>query len=288
MTPTERISRRGFLGLAAKSAVTMALAGAGGYTYAREIEPWWFEVCRHDLELPGPLDAFAGLTIAQISDLHFGRWMRPENLAPAMHTLQSLGADLIVVTGDLVSRVTHGEPDMVREVLSSLSAREGVFAVLGNHDWWENGPLIAEAVRRSGVTLLDNRHVALRRGPQTLYLAGVDDVWVGRHDLAAALAGVPESGRAILLAHEPDFADTATRDGRVMLQLSGHSHGGQVCLPGYGGVHLPPWARKYSRGLYRIDELTLYTNRGLGMVTLPLRFCCRPEITLFTLRPTVA
>jgi predicted MPP superfamily phosphohydrolase len=286
MTPTGRVSRRGFLRAAVGGGAALTLAGTGGFAYAREVEPWWFEVCEHDLALPGLPDAFAGLTIAHISDLHFGRWMSPENLAPALHAVQGLGADIIVVTGDLISRVTHGEPDMVVQALSQLSAREGVFVVLGNHDWWVGGSIIAESVGRSSATLLDNRHVMLRRGRQTLYMAGVDDVWVGRHDLATALDGVPSDGRVILLAHEPDFADIACRDRRILLQLSGHSHGGQVCVPGYGGLHFPPWARKYSRGLYRLGELTHYTNRGLGMVTLPLRFCCRPEITRFTLWPT--
>ncbi len=199
--------------------------------------------------------------------------------------VQALGADVIVVTGDFVSRVTHDEPDMVVQALARLSAREGVYAVLGNHDWWENGLLVADCVRRAGVTLLQNRNVPLRRGGQTLYLAGIDDVWVARHDLPAALDDVPMSAKAILLAHEPDYADLAAHDQRVLLQLSGHSHGGQVCLPGYGGIVFPPWARKYSRGCYTVGRMTVYTNRGLGMVSLPLRFACRPEITLLTLRP---
>ena len=104
-------------------------------------------------------------------------------------------------------------------------------------------------------------------------------------DLADALDGIPAPAKALVLVHEPDFADIVALDPRVLLQLSGHSHGGQICVPGHGGLFFPRWARKYRRGLYGVGSLTLYTNRGLGMVGLPLRFCCRPEITLFTLRP---
>lgn len=148
-----------------------------------------------------------------------------------------------------------------------------------------DGPLVTQSVERAGVTVLHNRNIALRRGGQTLYLAGVDDVLESRHDLSAALRAIPTSAPTILLAHEPDYADIAARDPRILLQLSGHSHGGQVCLPGYGGLVFPLWGRKYTRGLYAVNQMTLYTNRGLGMVSLPLRFACRPEITLLTLQP---
>jgi predicted MPP superfamily phosphohydrolase len=263
----------------------MSLGGVGAYAYASKLEAWWFEVVRHDLLLPGLPDAFAEFTIAQISDLHFGPLAGPTELAAALQAVQSLEANATVITGDVVSRTTRGEPDMIVESLARLSASDSVFAVLGNHDWWSGGALVAESLRRAGVTVLQNDHRVWQRGGQSLYIAGVDDVCVHRHDLAAALDGVPTSARVVLLAHEPDFADLVARDRRMLLQLSGHSHGGQVCVPGHGGLFFPRLARKYTRGLYSIDALTLYTNRGLGMMGLPIRFCCRPEITQFTLLP---
>jgi predicted MPP superfamily phosphohydrolase len=285
MTPAAQISRRSFLRSAIRSAAGMSLAGAAALTYASQIEAWWFEVVRHELVLPGLPEAFAGFTIAQISDLHFGPFAGPADFTPAIHAVRSLEADAIVVTGDLVSRVGRGEPDMVVESLACLSAPYGVFAVLGSHDWSSNGPVVAESLCRAGVRVLRNEHEAWQRAGQKLYLAGVDDVCAHRHDLSAALDGVPMAARAVLLAHEPDFADIAAADSRVVLQLSGHSHGGQVCVPGYGGLFFPRWARKYPRGFYSIGSLTLYTNRGLGMMGLPLRLGCRPEISLFTLQP---
>src|SRR5258708_5058195 len=113
MMPTARLSRRGFLRLAAGGGAAMSLGGVGAYSYARFVEPWWFEIVRQELELPGLPDAFAGLTVAQISDLHLGRYAVAEDLEPAMRATQALGSDAIVLTGDFVSRVDYGEADML-------------------------------------------------------------------------------------------------------------------------------------------------------------------------------
>ncbi len=161
-----------------------------------------------------------------------------------------------------------------------------MFTILGNHDWWHgNGPPVEDAMLRAGMPLLSNRHITWRRGGSTLYLAGVDDIWVGRDRLEDAMHGIPADAAVVLLAHEPDFADTAACDPRIGLQLSGHSHGGQVRIPWLGAYWYPELCRKYPEGRYQIGDMALYTNRGIGVVTLPVRFCCRPEITKFTLLP---
>jgi predicted MPP superfamily phosphohydrolase len=260
-------------------------AVAGVYGYARLLEPGWLDVTRLELPLQKLPDAFAGVTIAQISDLHFGPFMQAPEMAQVVEHVNSAEPDLIVITGDLVSRVDQGEPGMIVETLRRWRAPLGVYAILGNHDWWEGASTVSDALARAGVVVLSNRNVPLKRDGQTLHLAGVDDVWCGKHDLTAALAGIPARSAVIALVHEPDFADTLAGDARVLLQLSGHSHGGQVRVPFCGGIWYPPWARKYPRGLYAIRDLTLYTNRGIGMVSRPIRFACRPEITFLTLSP---
>jgi predicted MPP superfamily phosphohydrolase len=263
-----------------------ALSAAGGLcVYGSVIEPGWLDVVNQELRLPRLPDAFADFTIAQISDLHFGRLVKPGHLEPAINQVRALDADAIVITGDLVSRLTNGEPDMIVQTLSPLRALAGVFAVLGNHDYWEGSDVVAAALRRAGVTVLCNEHVPLRRGGQVLYLAGVDDVCCDHCDLEATLRGIPTAGAVVALVHEPDYADIAARDPRVILQLSGHSHGGQVCIPLIGGLHFPRWGRTYPSGLYRVGDLTLYTNRGLGVIGVPIRLACRPEVTLHTLKP---
>jgi hypothetical protein len=190
-----------------------------------------------------------------------------------------------LITGDFVTRIGKKENGWIVETLGRLrnAARDGVWGVMGNHDWWTNEEGVANAVQRAGVTLLRNAYTQLWRGGESLYLAGVDDYWEAKADLARALSDIPMGATTVLMAHEPDFADVAALDERVSLQVSGHSHGGQVRLPGLGALALPRHARKYPMGWYQVNRMQLYTNRGVGMITPAVRFNCRPEITLFTL-----
>jgi hypothetical protein len=154
--------------------------------------------------------------------------------------------------------------------------------VLGNHDHWEGAALAARVLAEAGVTLLVNQ--ALRLDVDApLWLVGLDDVWERKHDLSAALAGTPDDECKLLLVHEPDYADRAASF-PVDLQLSGHSHGGQINLPRYGRPVLPYLGQKYPAGLYRVGQMSLYTNRGIGVISPPVRFNCPPEVTLLTLR----
>ena len=140
-------------------------------------------------------------------------------------------------------------------------------------------------LRQANVNVLANEHVNWRHGGQALYLAGVDDVWCGKNDLDRAVNGIPANAVVVALVHEPDYADIVARDSRILLQLSGHSHGGQVRIPFVGALYFPTWGKKYTAGQYQIADLALYVNRGIGMVGWPIRVACRPEITLFTLQP---
>ena len=132
-----------------------------------------------------------------------------------------------------------------------------------------------------------NASVRMETGDEAWWLCGVDDVWSGDPDLAAALTGVPETSFKILLCHEPDFADSAARKS-ISLQLSGHSHGGQVRLPLVGAPILPYLGRKYPIGLQAVEgsNLRVYTNVGLGVIFPPVRFNCWPEVTHLTLTRT--
>jgi predicted MPP superfamily phosphohydrolase len=159
--------------------------------------------------------------------------------------------------------------------------------VLGNHDVATDPNRVINSLRAAGIELLGNRSVPIEGSGARFWLAGVDDVMEKRSDLHAALHDVPASESVILLAHEPDFADYVVRF-PVDLQLSGHSHGGQVRIPFVRPLWLPPLAKKYIWGLYKIGGLTLYTNPGLGTVGIPVRMNCPPEITLLTLRRAVS
>ncbi|MDQ4106918.1 MAG: metallophosphoesterase, partial [Actinomycetota bacterium] len=191
----------------------------------------------------------------------------------------------IAVTGDFLSySADPGVPRRLVEALRRLRARDGVVAVMGNHDYLTDADLVRRCLREAGVTELLNDVRAVRRGDAALHVAGVDDVMEGKSRLDLVLEMLPEDGAAVLLTHEPDFADVSAATGRFDLQLSGHSHGGQVRLPLYGPIYLPPFSQRYTRGLYEVGDMVQYTNRGLGFVDARLRFFSRPEITVLTLR----
>ena len=279
-----RLGRRRLL-VGAAAGMGGLFTGGSGAVYAAALEPRWLEVRRVSVPVVRLSRSFAGLRIVQISDLHLGPFVAADQVRAAVNAVLALRPDVAVVTGDFVSRVTRGEPEAVTTELGRLRAPLGVFACLGNHDHWTNAATVAAAVEAAGLRLLRNAAAPIVRGGETLHVVGVDDVWEEKDDLARALRGVPTDGRAVLLAHEPDFADEAAKDGRVALQLSGHSHGGQVRLPGRGALVLPYLAQKYPDGTRRVGGLTLHTNRGIGVLAPPVRFNCRPEVTLLELQP---
>jgi len=287
--PERRLSRRAFVRLTVGAALATTAAGAGGITYTSQIEPRWLDIERHTLTLPRLAPAFAGYRLVHLSDIHMDPWMTPARFRDIVATTNALAPDLVAITGDFVTAAAAQYAAPLAAVLRELRARDGVLATLGNHDHWSDAAKVREALAAGSVRELDNDLHVVRRGGDALYLGGIDDHWEGKsrfdqvlNRLRSARDG-REDGAAILLAHEPDFADLSAATGRFDLQLSGHSHGGQVRLPLAGPLILPPLGQKYPQGRYLVGEMIQYTSRGLGMVRPYVRFGCRPEITLFTL-----
>lgn len=273
------LSRRAFLRLVGGA----ALIPPASWLYVAELELRWLQVERVSVTLPRLPRAFDGLTIAQISDLHIGPYIGAEEIRAAVETVMGLGADVIAITGDFVSSLLHDEARIIETELAALTAPLGVYGIMGNHDWWNDRKVVRRAAEAAGLTMLQNERVPFTRAGETLYLGGIDDYWQGRADLSQTLSGLSAAAPVILLAHEPDYADLAARDPRILLQLSGHSHGGQVRLPFIGPLELPRYAHRYPLGLQKAGDLWVYTNRGIGVTGLPVRFNCRPEVTLLTL-----
>ncbi len=280
---SRNVTRRSFLKLAGVLALRAAVVGAGGASYVAAVEPEWVEINPVGLGLPRLSPAFHGYRIAQISDLHMGDWLDANKLAEIVALVNKQKPDMIVITGDFVTRHPEYVASDLAKSLSKLSAPDGVMAVLGNHDYRPGPDVIRHVMQDSGITNLSNGVHTLERASALLNIAGVDDVWQGKDRLDLVLNKLPKAGAALLLTHEPDFADISAATGRFDLQISGHSHGGQVNIPFLGPMRLPPLGRKYPLGLYRVGEMIQYTNRGIGMVYPHVRFNCRPEITLFTL-----
>jgi hypothetical protein len=258
---------------------TGLLGGTWLYGSKVEIEWWQLETVRLALpELPEPLQGFR---ILLLSDFHLYPHVRLEYLQEVVGTVAGLRPDLAVFTGDFVQGTADAIHDLA-PLLATVNARHGNYCVIGNHDIWKGRGVVESALRYEGLTVLVNRGVSLPHDGASVYLAGVDDLWSGNPDLPAAMEDWRGERTVVLLSHEPDPADEYARDPRVQLQLSGHSHGGQVRIPGLGSPFLPPYGRKYDQGQFQVGAMQLYVNRGIG-VTVPIRLYCRPEATLLEL-----
>ena len=281
------MTRRDFLRISMRFTGTFAVVTTGGLGYSMLVEPYMVDTERIEIPLQHLPLGFDGMTIVQISDLHFGTWLTAEHMLGVVEKINALDVDIIVITGDFVSGFdSEIEYDLVSS-LSMLQAREGVYAILGNHDHWAGVEAVSDAIQNAGIRLLINESVLFERNYERLYLAGLGDIWEDKQDLEGTLRDIPEDECVVMLVHEPDYADYVAMTGRVDLQLSGHTHGGQVRMPFTGANVLPALGRKYDMGLYSIDDLILYVNRGLGMMKPAIRFRCTPEITHITLRSIV-
>jgi hypothetical protein len=281
------VSRRSFL--------KGALYGAGGLAlYAGEFERHWLEVVRRDIGLHGLSAEFDGLTIAQLSDIHLDEFTEPFLLREAIDAINRANPDIVLLTGDYVTaqvlppKLTLDAAWQCASLLGGLQCKQR-YAIFGNHDIWAGEQHVGEALRFHGMTVLRNAHVPFERGGSRIWLSGLDDPCEGQPDPDLAipsrirnLANEP----VILMCHAPDYVDQLCMQPTgqaVSLVLSGHTHGGQVRLPVVGPLWLPPGGRKYVEGLFQLGTTQLYVNRGIGSVGAPVRFNCRPEITLFTL-----
>jgi predicted MPP superfamily phosphohydrolase len=184
---------------------------------------------------------------------------------------------------DLKKAADEAEP--CGAILNKLRAEFGVMSVIGNHDGNTDPDRVKQILRAEGLPVMYDEHKAIERDGKRIWIVGLDDN-PDETDLRPALKGIPADECVVVLAHEPDVADFISRY-PVDLQLSGHSHGGQVRLPLIGPAYLPPLGRKYPQGLRMVGPLTLYTNVGIGTMGLPVRLNCPPEVTLLTLHSAV-
>ena len=278
---SRKFSRRKFLkytGLAAAAAAT------GVAVDALAIEPHWFQTTHPVIPVKHLPPAWDGVRIAQITDIHVGRLSTLDHARRIVEIANDLNPDIVVLTGDYVSRadaISHALVEVLRNLRTKLK-----FAVLGNHDYWTDAKAVIASMKTAGIQMLINRHYILDRQNQSLCIAGVDDYWstAPGPNVADALTAVDEEIPRILLSHNPDYAERLPAHPRVDLMISGHTHGGQIKLPLLGPLKLPIEHKKYAEGLVSAPRCPVFVSRGLGMVDVPIRFNCRPELPLITLR----
>lgn len=264
------------------------------FIYATIIEPRRLTVSRHRIYSDFIPEGFRGRTIVQFSDTHIGPHFSLSQLDLLVSTLNSLNPDIVVFTGDLFdarrkSNFTSYDPT---PALSRIQAPLGKYAVYGNHDFGHTrmnrctGKFLQDAGFE--VLLNESRRIILPSG-EYITVAGLDDFVCGSPDMESAFSNLRNDGFNLLLAHEPDIADRLPRY-PIDLQLSGHSHGGQVSLPIVGALIKSTLGRKYIGGLYRVQRklraerpYLLYANRGIGTTRIKVRFGSVPEVSVFTL-----
>lgn len=272
-----------------KIAALAAVGVGGSLAYARAIEPYRLRVTQVPVLIYDLASAFDGYRIVQFSDIHMdSKTMTRQHLEQIVAAVNAQAPDLIAFTGDFSTYSVAVQAEDLIAPLSALSAPDGVVATLGNHDHRYFGQITRTVMHDAKMIDLSNAVHVVQREADRLYLAGVDSVSRRRARLDLVLEQLPDDAVTILLAHEPDFADISCSTRRFALQLSGHTHGGQIRLPLLTKFALPAYGQRYSDGLTQLGEMVLHVSRGVGTVGLPMRFNCPPEINVITLRSGAA
>ena len=250
----------------------------------KKFTPSEIDLVEINITLPDLGKNFVNYRILNLTDVHLGQWVNPEYLSDLIDYVNTLNFDLATLTGDYFSYVLDGYEDSLKDSFKKLKAKDGKFGVLGNHDHWMGAEKIRKLFEESDIVDLSNDVCVLSRGEDKLNLAGVDSSTVCADNLDKVLAKLDDCP-TVLLAHEPDFANESSQTGKIDLQISGHSHGGQFIIP---KVETTPFrgpnSTKYPVGLYKIRDMMQYTSKGLGTNSFRIRINCNPEITIITLK----
>ncbi|MGL5677833.1 MAG: metallophosphoesterase [Cellulosilyticaceae bacterium] len=264
----------------------IVLVMVGGGFYSRFIEPKLLYTKHVSIVSPSVKEDLEGYKIVQFTDTQLGDFYTIEDLEKAVKRINSLEADVVVFTGDLIDHMKSYEGDwtQISSLLGAIQAKDGKFAVYGNHDQGGGAhKTYPKIMEKAGFNILKNEVYPLKIGDEVIQFIGLDDWLLGFPELENTLSGIRSDAFNVLLLHEPDVVELVAPY-PVDLQLSGHTHGGQVRLPFCDPPITPPLGHKYTHGIYKINErLQLYVNTGLGNTRVPYRLMNIPEITLFTL-----
>jgi hypothetical protein len=277
------ITRRSFL--VGASAAGLGLAGYAGTHGRHELQ-----ITHRTFAIRNLPDAFVNFRMVQLSDIHLEEYTEPWFLQHVVRLTNDLAPELVLLTGDFVSRgpasdrVAWRAAGVCAEILEGLEAPER-YAILGNHDVSVGAGRVIAPLQAHRTPVLIDSYVPIQRGHDYLWLCGSDDAGTRSPDMNLSIPAAP-TAPVLFLCHEPDYVDHVIHHPRfpyIDLMLSGHTHGGQVRLPVIGPLILPPMGKKYVEGLFHFDHMQMYVNRGVGTVGLPLRLNCPAEITEITL-----
>ncbi len=277
-TPKPVSNRRQFLKRLLLSGLASSLPASA---YASLFEPNYIRLATLDVPIRGLPSEADGLRIGHLSDVHCDDPRAIERARHAAELLREQKPDIVFFTGDYVTHDPHHNMTAAAEALAILSdAPHGAFAILGNHDWWSGDPdHVASELTRVGFHVLRNQSAFIQS--KGIWVIGLDQRCDSKQDVSQALKDVPKDTIKLLLVHEPDYADEAPAG--FALQFSGHSHGGQVRIPGFPPIIVPTYSRRYPEGLQQGQNHLVYTTRGVGMISPKVRFCCPPEVAVLRL-----
>jgi len=259
------------------SLISKVARGLGAHNDVYDIE-----VTRHVVTIDNLPPSFDGYRIAFLTDTHVASFMRRNLYRAVVEQAMAFDPDLVLLGGDFVTWERH-IPLMAEVLLTDLKARDGVYAILGNHDYWANPDKVVATMSDRGVRFIINRSVAIRRGDDAISLLGIDEVYRGTPDLDAAFAKVDQRLPILGVSHHPDIIDLLD-ERKLDLLVCGHTHGGQIRFPFFGSVVVPSrHEQRYASGFHRAGGVLMYVSRGVGAIP-PLRILCRPEVATFTLR----
>ncbi|HUQ33863.1 MAG TPA: metallophosphoesterase [Pyrinomonadaceae bacterium] len=252
------------------------------------IEPNRLVIKKETIELMGWPTEFENMRVAVLSDLHVGSpYIDADKLQLIVSKVNEAEPDMVVLLGDYMSSMRLGgkviEPEIIAENLKGLRARHGVFSVLGNHDWWYDGPRVKQALEAVGIRDLEDDVTRIERNGQAIWLAGLKDSWTNQPDVEGTLAKITDESPVIALTHNPDLFVKIPP--RVILTLAGHTHGGQVNLPLVGRTRVPSeYGQRYAAGHIVENNHHLFVTTGIGTSIIPVRFRVPPEIVILNLK----
>lgn len=262
-----------------RAALGLAAVGVALLLWALVIEPSRLVERQESIQVEG----LPTLTVALLSDIHAGcHFVDEARLREVVAWINRQQPDLVALLGDYVTEERLGSPippEQTARWLGDLRASVGVFAVLGNHDWWHGGERVRRAFEDAGITVLEGESRSVEIRGQRVRIFGVPDYSSRHRDMLAALAQAPKDAPTLALTHSPDSFPRMPE--QVRLLLAGHTHGGQVRLPLLGPPAVPSmYGRRYLQGHIAERGQHLYVTSGLGMSVLPVRFGVPPEVVL--------